>query len=67
MLQPFHGGFQKGTGLGLAIVHRIVNDYGGEIEITSEEGVGTSVTIHFPLRRTVSESAAKPGYVPLAV
>jgi two-component system sensor histidine kinase PilS (NtrC family) len=66
VLQPFHGGFQKGTGLGLAIVHRIVHDYGGEIEITSEEGVGTTVTIRFPLRQTVSE-AAKPSYAASAV
>ena len=33
IFQPFHGTFGKGTGLGLAIVHRIVTDYGGDIDV----------------------------------
>jgi two-component system sensor histidine kinase PilS (NtrC family) len=49
ILQPFRGGFAKGTGLGLSIVHRIVSDYGGELEVTSREGAGTTVTVKLPL------------------
>lgn len=48
MLQPFHGTFEQGTGLGLAIVHRIVSDYGGEIDVTSAPSVGTTVRIRLP-------------------
>ena len=48
ILQPFHGGFARGTGLGLSIVHRIVNDYGGELLMTSERGRGTTVTVKLP-------------------
>ena len=48
MLQPFHGTFAQGTGLGLAIVHRIVSDYGGEIQVTSVPEVGTTVCIRLP-------------------
>ncbi len=33
IFQPFRGSFGKGTGLGLAIVHRIVTDYGGQIDV----------------------------------
>ena len=48
IFQPFRGGFFKGSGLGLSIVHRIVSDYGGEIQVTSERGKGTTVTVKLP-------------------
>src|SRR5207253_8472347 len=38
LFQPFHGSFAKGSGLGLAIVHRIVNDYSGALEASSQQG-----------------------------
>jgi two-component system, NtrC family, sensor histidine kinase PilS len=48
LFQPFRAGFDRGTGLGLAIVQRIVAEYGGEIEVTSERGSGTGVLVRFP-------------------
>jgi two-component system sensor histidine kinase PilS (NtrC family) len=48
IFQPFHGTFDKGSGLGMAIVHRIVNDYGGEIRVTSKPGAGTTVEVRLP-------------------
>ena len=42
ILQPFRGGFARGTGLGLSIVHRIVSDYGGELQVSSQPGEGTT-------------------------
>ena len=50
IFQPFHGAFEQGSGLGMAIVHRIVNDYGGEIQVTSKPGVGTTVEVRLPVR-----------------
>jgi two-component system, NtrC family, sensor histidine kinase AtoS len=50
LFQPFHGSFAKGSGLGLAIVHRIVTDYDGEIQISSQPGSGTSVSVRLPAR-----------------
>ena len=37
-----------GTGLGLAIVKHIVEIHGAELSLTSEEGVGTRITVRFP-------------------
>ncbi|MBA4148121.1 MAG: GAF domain-containing protein [Verrucomicrobia bacterium] len=38
----------KGTGLGLAIVKRVVETHRGEIQLTSEQGKGTTITLVLP-------------------
>jgi signal transduction histidine kinase len=51
----------EGTGLGLWLVKSAIELHGGHIEMTSELGVGTKVTLHFPPERSLgawSESAA---------
>jgi len=48
IFQPFRGSFGKGTGLGLAIVHRIVTDYGAQIEVKPRPGGGTVFRVKFP-------------------
>jgi len=50
IFQPFRGSFGKGTGLGLAIVHRIVTDYGGQIDVKPRAGGGTIFRVTFPER-----------------
>jgi len=40
----------EGSGLGLTIARRIIQKHGGQIEIESEEGVGTTCRITFPLQ-----------------
>jgi len=38
----------KGTGMGMSIVYRIVQDHGGEIELQSKPGEGTTFTLRLP-------------------
>jgi signal transduction histidine kinase len=40
---------KSGTGLGLALVRALVEKHGGQLRIDSEEGVGTQVSVDFPL------------------
>jgi two-component system sensor histidine kinase PilS (NtrC family) len=54
LFQPFHGRFAKGSGLGLAIVHRIVTDYNGEIQVSSQPGSGTTVSVRLPARAALA-------------
>ncbi|MCP5534946.1 MAG: PAS domain-containing protein [Akkermansiaceae bacterium] len=48
IFEPYHSTKKSGTGLGLLIVRRIVREHGGEIEINSKDGEGTTVTISLP-------------------
>jgi two-component system sensor histidine kinase VicK len=41
--------FIDGTGLGLHVVKSIVQSFKGKIEFTSEEGIGTTFTVTFPI------------------
>jgi signal transduction histidine kinase len=50
MFEPYHTTKQGGHGLGLMIVHRILRDHGGQVGIDSKEGLGTVVTLQFPLK-----------------
>ena len=40
---------REGTGLGLAIAHQIVQDHGGDLEVTSRPGQGTSFFVNLPV------------------
>lgn len=48
---PFFTTKHKGTGLGMTISRRIVEQHGGTIEVASEVGRGTQVTIVIPQQR----------------
>lgn len=43
----------EGTGLGLNITQRLAEKYGGKIEIKSQKGKGTEVSINFPIHSTL--------------
>ncbi|MBI4805503.1 MAG: PAS domain-containing protein [Desulfovibrio sp.] len=46
-LEPFFTTRKEGSGLGLAIVHKIVRDHHGTLDIESEPGKGTVVSMSF--------------------
>ena len=49
LLDPLVGHTQGGQGIGLALVRQIVHRYAGSINLRSEPGQGTTVTIELPL------------------
>jgi signal transduction histidine kinase len=53
-----------GTGLGLAVAARTAEENGGRLSVTSEVGVGSTFTLHLPVRKAVAEM---PAYLPEAM
>jgi len=49
IFDPFFTTKQGGTGLGLSISYAIARQHGGELEIMSREGDGTTVAVRLPL------------------
>ncbi len=47
IFEPFSSFSSGGTGLGMSIVYHIIKEHGGKIDVTSEVGVGTTITVSF--------------------
>jgi signal transduction histidine kinase len=56
--EPFYTTKQDGVGLGLAICRRIVEEHGGRIEVSSQIGHGTTVSVSFPMAATGTSPSA---------
>jgi signal transduction histidine kinase/CheY-like chemotaxis protein len=48
----------EGTGLGLSAVHGIVSSHGGQIEVASLPGSGTTVSLFLPLEQSAADGDA---------
>jgi two-component system sensor histidine kinase HydH len=49
IFDPYFTTKASGTGLGLAIVQRIIEAHHGDIEVRSDTGKGTQITLHLPI------------------
>jgi len=49
--EPFYTTKQNGNGLGLMVTKKIIEEHNGMINIQSELGTGTNVTISFPISK----------------
>ena len=50
----------QGSGLGLAIVKEVVDHHDGQVEVESQEGVGTTVRVRLPLQAPAPGARAVP-------
>ena len=53
LFTPFRTSFPSGTGLGMAITYRIIQEHSGRIDVDSQQGIGTTITVALPLQRAV--------------
>jgi signal transduction histidine kinase len=52
IFEPFFTTKEEGSGLGLSIASRIVEEHGGSLDLSSEEGQGSSFFITLPINPT---------------
>ncbi len=50
IFDPFFTTKEQGTGLGLSIAFNIIHEHGGYLDVTSEEGKGSSFLITLPIK-----------------
>jgi two-component system sensor histidine kinase HydH len=56
---PYFTSKPAGTGLGLAVVQKIMEAYGGTINVESVSGKGTTVILEFPFDSQIYERRDK--------
>lgn len=66
IFEPFYSTKgERGTGLGLSASHGIIENHGGDINVTSEPGKGTRFDVILPLHETGTAASAPAPAAPL--
>ena len=55
VFKPFYSSKEEGTGLGLSIAFNIIDEHGGWLDASSQEGQGTTFTITLPIKDSSHE------------
>ncbi|MFQ5898516.1 MAG: nitrogen regulation protein NR(II) [Candidatus Methylomirabilia bacterium] len=61
IFEPFYSTKSEGSGLGLAVVHRVVEEHGGEVDVWSAPGAGTTFTLRIPQTASPGEDVIRAG------
>ena len=64
VFDPFFTTKPQSTGLGLSIVHSVVQQHSGHVRVTSQRGVGTTVSVYLPACGERQEVAAASSETP---
>lgn len=51
VFEGFYSTKDTGTGIGLTLAREVIESYGGEIELTSQVGAGTTFVVRFPIHQ----------------
>ncbi len=65
MFEPFFTSKFQGRGLGLSVVDGLVRGHGGAIDVQTEPGFGTTISIYLPLENAM-QSSISPVVLPIA-
>jgi signal transduction histidine kinase len=58
MFEPFYTTKIRGTGVGLTVVQQLVAAHGGQIDVVSVPGTGTTITLRFALATPAAQQEA---------
>jgi signal transduction histidine kinase len=53
--EPFFTKRRGGIGLGFSLARRVIIEHGGEVQVTSQQGRGTTVVVSLPVSMNASE------------